>query len=91
MQGTVENCADGFVAVMADATLASRLGFSARCDANGRFRIADVPPGEYTALAFPELSLLFGPGFPGVLASSGKSVRVEAGATTEVDLKVVRP
>jgi Carboxypeptidase regulatory-like domain len=90
VQGTVENCADATVAVMADATLTSRLGFSARCDANGRFAIADVPPGEYTAVAFAELNLLFSPGFPEVLASSGKRVKVEAGAAAQVELQVVR-
>jgi len=90
VQGTVENCADAIVAVMADATLFGRLGYSARCDANGRFAIADVPPGEYTAVAFQDVGSLFSPSFAAILASSGKRVTVEAGAAAQVDLRLAR-
>lgn len=85
VQGTVEKGEGAIVALLANAT---PLGFSARCDTNGRFAIADVPPGEYTAAAFRELGFLFSPEFRGVLAASGKSVRVEAGSAAQVDLRV---
>jgi Carboxypeptidase regulatory-like domain len=91
VRGTVEHGAYAIVVLMADATPAARLGISAQCDASGQFLIPDVPPGAYTVIAVQDFyGLVERPEFSGVLASSGKRVKVEAGATAQVDLKAVR-
>jgi hypothetical protein len=90
VRGTVEKGAYATVVLMADATPASRIGIGVQCDADGGFSIPDVPPGEYTAVAFQEFNLVASPEFPSLLAASGKSVKVEAGSAAQVDLRVAR-
>lgn len=88
VSGTVEKGAYALVLLMADATPTTRLGVSAWCDPSGGFSIPDVPPGSYTILAVPDFSTGASLKFPSLLAANGKSVRVEAGSTVQVDLKV---
>lgn len=90
VRGTVEKGANARVVLMAEDTPTGLFGFSAWCDDNGAFSIADVPPGRYTALAVPELNFVVAPEFPNVLASSGKRIEVEAGATAQVEIKLTR-
>jgi hypothetical protein len=90
VRGTVEKGAGAMVALMAEETPASRLGYGAKCDVNGGFVIPDVPPGEYTLVAFPDPRLLTGPDFPSLLAANGKRVEVEAGGSAQVELKLMR-
>jgi len=52
--------------------------------------IPDIPPGDYSVVAFPDPRLLVGPEFPTLLAASGKRVKVEAGSAVQVDLRVAR-
>jgi Carboxypeptidase regulatory-like domain len=89
VRGNVEQGAGALVVLMAnDPGSGARLGYSGHCDASGAFTIADIPPGEYTAVAgkgFPD----FGSAdFAGMLTSSGKRVRVEAGSTAQADLRL---
>jgi hypothetical protein len=86
----VEHGADAIVALMADAMPASRLGFTARCDAEGGFSIRDVPPGEYTVVAFADAGPIGMAELERMLAASGKRVAVEAGAAAQVDLRVAK-
>jgi hypothetical protein len=88
VRGNVEKGANALVVLMADATPYARLGVSAWCDANGEFSIPDVPPGDYTVIAVPDFSTGSSAEFPNLLASSGKRVKVEAGAMAHVDLRV---
>jgi hypothetical protein len=90
VSGTVEKSAYALVLLMADATPTTRLGVSAWCDPNGGFSIPDVPPGSYTILAVPDFSTGASLEFPSLIAANGKRVRVEAGTTVQVDLKVSR-
>jgi hypothetical protein len=56
------------------------------CDANGRFTLADVPPGDYTAAIFRDPLDTARPDFEGLLAARGERVKVEDGAVTMPDL-----
>lgn len=90
VHGNVEQGAGALVVLMANEPGSNaRLGYSGHRDASGAFTIADVPPGEYTAVAgkgFPD----FGSAdFATMLTSSGKRVRVEAGSTAQADLRLV--
>jgi hypothetical protein len=90
LRGTVENGMGAMVVLMAEETPASRHGYGAKCDANGGFVIPDIPPGEYTLLAFPDPRVLTSPDFPSLLVENGKRFTVEAGASAQVDLKLMR-
>jgi hypothetical protein len=91
VRGTVENGADTMVWLMADPTASGRLGYGAQCDGGGAFLIRDVPPGEYTAVAMRRpLPGPTSPEFLGLLAANGKRVRVEAGSSAQLDLRVAR-
>jgi hypothetical protein len=91
VRGTVEKGANAMVALMVDATPAARLGYGARCDADGGFVISDLPPGEYTAVVVHDVSDLVGPDFPSFLTANGKRVTVDAGAASQVELRRARP
>jgi hypothetical protein len=88
VRGTVGPAGEARVALMADPGTSGRLGYSALSDASGAFTIADVPPGEYTAVAGLPLPDFASAEFATMLRSSGKRVHVEAGATAQVDLRV---
>jgi hypothetical protein len=92
VRGTVEKGSDAVVVLMADATLAARVGYAGRCDSNGTFSIPDLPPGEYTAVAvegmLPFAADPLQPQFVSALARDGKRVKVEAGAAAQVELRV---
>jgi hypothetical protein len=62
LRGTVEKGGGSTVVLMADPTAYARFGLTARCDADGNFSIPDVPPGNYTAVAFQDYQAL--PGRP---------------------------
>jgi hypothetical protein len=91
VRGTVDKGADAMVVLMADETPGSRIGIGVQCDADGGFSIPDVPPGEYTAVAFQEFNLVASPEFSTLLEANGKRVKVETGAASQVDLRVSRP
>jgi hypothetical protein len=92
VRGTVENGADAMLWLLADPGASGRLGYAAQCDANGAFVIRDVPPGEYTAVAMQRpLPGPTSPEFLSLLAANGKRVRVEAGSSAQIDLRVARP
>jgi len=91
VRGTVENGADTMMWLMADPTASGRLGYGAQCDGGGAFVIRDVPPGEYTAVAMRRpLPGPTSPEFLSLLAANGKRVRVEAGSSAQLDLRVAR-
>jgi hypothetical protein len=75
------------VVLMADPGGSARLGYSALSDASGAFTIADVPPGEYTAVAGVSLPDFASAEFATMLKASGKRIHVEAGATAQADLR----
>jgi Carboxypeptidase regulatory-like domain len=91
VRGTVEQPASNAVVVlMADATPAARVGYSGRCDANGAFLIPDLPPGEYTAVAVegPFAGDPLRPEFVAALARDGKRVKVDAGKSAQLELRL---
>jgi hypothetical protein len=92
VRGTVESVNGAYtnVVLVADGPSAPMIVAGAQCDADGRFNIVDIPPGEYVAVA----------GINGgtsnseilaLLAVRGKRVTVEAGGSVQVELKVPRP
>ncbi len=89
VRGTVEKGSDAMVVLMADASASARIGYAGRCDTNGAFMVRDIPPGDYTAVA---LQNNFGdplsPEFADMLVANGKRVRVEAGSSAQVDLRL---
>lgn len=92
VRGTVEKGANAFVLLMADATPAARIGFRARCDADGEFIFRDVPPGQYTVVALQRVGNLGTPEkILSVLEASGKRVKMDAGETAQVDLRLAQP
>jgi hypothetical protein len=91
VRGIVEHGAGARVVLMADATPFGRLGFTARCDADGGFVIRDVPPGEYTVVAGQGFFFGLGPEMGKQLETNGKRVHVDAQAATSVDLQLTRP
>ncbi len=98
--GSVEHCA-AVLLFPKDASLQTA-GFvrTARCDPGGRFEIGGLRPGDYevAALAAPEFEsleqaldeMLFDPQIvsDSRIAASAESVRVEAGQSTTVTLKL---
>jgi hypothetical protein len=60
------------------------------CRAGGAFEIGDVAPGDYYLVAFDhaEIGLLPAADLPGAVVPIASSVRVEAGSTESVDVKV---
>lgn len=88
VRGKVEGGAATVVVAMADATAAGRLGWSAACDAEGGFTLANLAPGEYTVAAFRDRRELNDAGFLSSLAAGGERVKVEEGAVATVALRV---
>jgi hypothetical protein len=88
VRGTVEHGANAMVVLMADATVNARFGISGRCDGDGRFVIGDVPPGEYTVVAFPRNGSMKSVELLNLVAASGRRVKVEAGAAAQVELRM---
>jgi hypothetical protein len=83
------------VALVPDAARRARFDLyrSATSDAAGRFRIADVPPGDYTALAFDgiESGEWQSAEFVAPYEGRGKPVRVVDGAPATVELIALPP
>jgi hypothetical protein len=95
VRGTVEKGAGTTVVLMSDAASSPRFAYNGLCDANGSFSIRDVPPGQYTIATFAEAafqdaqSACFGnPEFLSRVDSRGERVKVDAGATTMVTLRL---
>ncbi len=88
--GSVRGIADGgagaTVVLMADGPAAARSGWSAKCDPNGRFSFANLPPGSYTAAVFPEAPDSGGAQLKSLLSGRGERVKVEDGAVATTDL-----
>lgn len=86
VRGTVENGAYRNVTLVADGPSFPKIAFGAQCDGDGRFNILDVPPGEYMAIAgiggTSDSEIL------ALLAAGGKRVKVEAGGSLQLELRV---
>jgi beta-lactamase regulating signal transducer with metallopeptidase domain len=91
VRGTVDHGSGAMVVLMADATPVARLGFTGRCDADGKFIIRDVPPGGYTVAAVRGLLTVLSPELPNQLVANGKRVQVDAQATVSLDLQLTPP
>jgi hypothetical protein len=89
-----ENCAGGWVSLIPqDPGLRSPPFIRyARCQANGRFEIADVRPGEYYATAYR-----FDPAFPfwmpgpGADENQALTVTIHPGESVTADLRAIAP
>jgi uncharacterized GH25 family protein len=96
VRGTVENCAAGTVRLIPHDKAARRPGFVyfAPCDANDRYAIAAVRPGEYYVLAIagdsPTPWYATGWDDDALLDSAG-TVTVRAGENSTADLRATRP
>ena len=86
IRGTVEKGAGTEVIVISDTRGSVKFAWPTECDANGGFAMPDLPPGEYTMLAYRGTSDITSPEFQAVLAA-GERVKVEAGAVLQIDLK----
>jgi hypothetical protein len=63
---------------------------SAKCDSNGRYKVAGLRPGEYYALAFAgDGDLPWNAMLGGSLFNQASRVTVEAGETTSADLRAI--
>lgn len=90
LRGTVEEGGRSTVVLMAEPTAYARFGLTARCDPNGNFSIADVPPGNYTAIAFQDQGVLYLESrdlLNRIDSAHGERVKIEAGASETVVLK----
>ncbi len=89
LRGAVEKGGGSTVVLMADPTAYARFGLTARCGPDGNFSIPDVPPGNYTAIAFRDNLVLYQPDLLSRIDSAyGERVKMEAGGTETVALKV---
>ncbi len=89
LRGVVEKGGGSTVVLMADPTAYARFGLTAHCDADGNFSIPDVPPGNYTTVAFQENQVLHRPDLLSHIDSAhGERVKLEAGASESVALRV---
>ncbi len=91
LRGVVEKGGGSTVVLVADPTSYARFGFSAHCDADGNFSIRDVPPGNYTAVAFRDNEVVFLASWDQlnrIDSALGERVKIEAGASETVALKV---
>jgi hypothetical protein len=68
-----------------------RLYRQATADANGKFSIASVTPGDYKLFAWQEIERgeYLDPDFMQAYEDSGKTVRVEEGSTLDVPLELI--
>ena len=92
VRGTVESCASGTV-LLAPQDAAKRWPqsvLSATCDANNRYQISSLRPGDYYALALPAdpSSPISFVEFGESLVSQSARVSVHAGETTFLNLRV---
>jgi len=89
LRGAVEKGGGSTVVLMAGPTAYARFGLTARCDPDGNFSIPDVPPGNYAAAAFQDNGVLYQPDLLSRIDSArGERVKIEAGASETVALKV---
>jgi len=91
--GSVRGSVDKGGGAVVVALSASGRAFQTPCDSDGRFAIADLPPGEYTLRAFqmsiPQvMDLMTNPERQRALLSRGEQLKVEPGAAASVDLKL---
>ncbi len=91
LRGAVEKGGGSTVVLMADANAYARFGLTARCDPDGNFSIPDVPPGNYTAVAFQDQFVLYQESrdvLSRIDSARGERVKIEAGGSETVALKV---
>ncbi|MEP7351918.1 MAG: hypothetical protein ABI824_01670 [Acidobacteriota bacterium] len=89
LRGSVEKGGGSTVVLMAESTTYARFGLTARCDPDGNFSIPDIPPGNYTAVAFQSRTILTQRDILTRFDSAnGKRVKIAAGATESVTLRV---
>jgi hypothetical protein len=91
LRGTVEKGGGSTMVLMADPTAYARFGLTARCDPDGSFSIPDVPPGNYTAVAFQDYWVLQQESrdvLNRIDSARGERVKIEAGASETVALQV---
>ncbi len=91
LRGAVEKGGGSTVVLMADPTPYARFGLTARCDPDGNFSIHDVPPGNYTAVAFQDYGVLYLESrdlLNRIDSAHGERVKIEAGGSETVALRV---
>jgi hypothetical protein len=90
VRGTVEKCEGGSVLLIAQQSGEILNYRQAPCGAGGAFEMAQVVPGEYSVVAFDRTERvgLAVSDFLATIAPLASSVRVEAGSTASVDLRV---
>jgi hypothetical protein len=88
VRGIVEKGVGAWLVLLADATPASRLGFSAQSDSDGSFLIRNVPPGDYTIVALEKIDMMSYSDFTSAIMANGTRVKVEAGSSESVELRM---
>jgi hypothetical protein len=74
---------------MAEPTAYAGFGLTAHCDPDGNFSISDVPPGNHTAVAFQDYTVLYQRDLLSrIEAAHGERVKIEAGSSETVALRV---
>jgi hypothetical protein len=93
VRGTAEDCASGGVLLVPFDAALRRPGFFANgpCDANDRYQVQAVRPGDYYALAFPgnNLTPWYAASFDDTLLRQSARVTVRAGEAASADLRAV--
>jgi hypothetical protein len=89
VSGKAENCASGGVLLIPADPMRRRAAFSksGACDANDRYEVRAVRPGDYYALAFAGNAPV--PAVDEALLNQAVKVTVRAGETTSTDLRAV--
>lgn len=90
VRGTVEKGPNAAVILLAGATPEAIVGYMGHCDETGAFVVADLPPGEYTAVALTQTFVIDPrtPDFATAAIRDGKRVKVEAGGAAQVELRI---
>jgi hypothetical protein len=90
VRGKVENGAGLFVALIPQEHSGLKIAVAARCNADGTFSLADVPPGDYYAGAFKDATGMTTQAFQNFLAVNATRVKVEPGASSSLELRMAR-
>src|SRR5262249_18708138 len=75
-----------------DGVLSARIIRTVRPDQNGQYKTTGLPPGDYTAFAVESIENggLYDPAYQQAMQPRGKSVHIDEGRATTLDLQLVQ-
>jgi Carboxypeptidase regulatory-like domain len=90
VSGTIDKGANLIVALIPQESSPLKIAISGRTDAGGAFSIADIPPGDYYAVAIQDTQGMQTPVFRSFVAANGTRVKVEPSSSTTLELRASR-